>query len=148
MLNHIDIMGRLVANPELRHTGNGIPVCSFRIACDRNNPPEGSQKADFIDCVAWRKTGEFVQKYFIKGKPILISGRLQIRDWTDKDGNARKATEIVVEEAHFCGGDKVQKPVGYEQPPLPPTPPEFTELGSDDDLPWKTDTFDDIADLP
>ena len=144
MLNRITIMGRMVANPELRQTANGIPVCSFRIACDRDNPPENGQKADFVDCVAWRKTGEFVKNYFVKGKPVLVEGRLQIRDWTDKDGGKRKATEIVVDSVYFCGGDKVQKQaVPAEIPPMPAG--GFAELGGgDEDFPWK----DDVGGLP
>lgn len=148
MLNQIVIMGRMVADPILRQTGNGISVCSFRIACDRNNPSENGQKADFIDCVAWRKTGEFVKKYFMKGKPILIEGRLQIRDWEDKDGNKRKTAEILVNEAHFCGGDKVQRQAGPAEVPAGIPAGEFVPLPADNDLPWVEDSFSDIAGLP
>ena len=144
MLNHIDIMGNMVADPTMRKTGNGISVCSFRIACARDNPSENGQKTDFVDCVAWRKTGEFVSNYFMKGKPILISGRLQMREWTDQEGKKRTSPEILVESAHFCGGDKVQKQAATADIPPMPTG-EFTELGGgDNDFPWK----DDVGGLP
>ena len=89
MLNHIVIMGRLTRDPELRRTGSGIAVTSFTVAVDRDfAPKDGSEReTDFIDCVAWRSTGEFVSKYFTKGSKAVVSGRLQIRGWTDKDGN-------------------------------------------------------------
>ena len=150
MYNHIHIMGRLVADPTLRQTGNGINVCSFRIACDRDNPTENGPKADFFDCVAWRKTGEFVSKYFMKGKPILISGRLQIREWPDKEGQLRRTPEIRVDEVEFCGGEKKQMAASAPAPAsaqsAPPVFDEMPEVG--DDLPWKDDGFEDIAGLP
>ncbi|MBQ3215360.1 MAG: single-stranded DNA-binding protein [Oscillospiraceae bacterium] len=103
MLNHITIMGRLVRDPELRRTGSGIAVASFRVAVDRDFAPKdgGERKADFIDCVAWRQTGEFISKYFTKGRMIVVDGRLEMRDWTDKDGNKRTSAEIVVANAYF-----------------------------------------------
>ncbi len=103
MLNHIVIMGRLVRDPELRRTGSGIAVASFRVAVDRDFAPKdgGERKADFIDCVAWRQTGEFISKYFAKGRMIVVEGRLEMRDWTDKDGNKRTSAEIVVANAYF-----------------------------------------------
>ena len=103
MLNHIVIMGRLVRDPELRRTGNGIAVASFRVAVDRDYAPKdgGERKADFIDCVAWRQTGEFISKYFSKGRMIVVDGRLEMRDWTDKDGNKRTSAETVVANAYF-----------------------------------------------
>ena len=103
MLNHITLMGRLVADPELRRTGTGVAVASFRIAVDRDFAPKdgGERKADFIDCVAWRQTGEFISKYFSKGRMIIVDGRLEMRDWTDKDGNKRTSAEIVVANAYF-----------------------------------------------
>ena len=103
MLNHIVIMGRLVRDPELRRTGSGIAVASFRVAVDRDFAPKdgGERKADFIDCVAWRQTGEFISKYFSKGRMIVVDGRLEMRDWTDKDGNKRTSAEIVVANAYF-----------------------------------------------
>ncbi len=103
MLNHIVIMGRLTRDPELRRTGTGIAVASFRVAVDRDFAPKdgGERKADFIDCVAWRNTGEFISKYFTKGRMIVVDGRLEMRDWTDKDGNKRTSAEIVVANAYF-----------------------------------------------
>ena len=103
MLNHIVIMGRLVRDPELRRTGNGIAVASFRVAVDRDFAPKdgGERKADFIDCVAWRQTGEFISKYFSKGRMIIVDGRLEMRDWTDKDGTKRTSAEFVVANAYF-----------------------------------------------
>ena len=103
MLNHITLMGRLVRDPELRRTGSGVAVASFRIAVDRDFAPKdgGERKADFIDCVAWRQTGEFISKYFSKGRMIVVDGRLEMRDWTDKDGNKRTSAEVVVNNAYF-----------------------------------------------
>ena len=103
MLNHITIMGRLVRDPELRRTGTGVAVASFRVAVDRDYAPKdgGERKADFIDCVAWRQTGEFISKYFTKGRMAVVSGRLQIRSWTDKDGNKRRSAEVVADNVYF-----------------------------------------------
>ena len=103
MLNHITLMGRLVRDPELRRTGSGIAVASFRIAVERDYAPKdgGERKADFIDCVAWRQTGEFVSKYFTRGRMIVVDGRLEMRDWTDKEGNKRINAEVIVENAYF-----------------------------------------------
>ena len=103
MLNHITLMGRLVRDPELRRTGSGVAVASFRIAVDRDFAPKdgGERKADFIDCVAWRQTGEFISKYFSKGRMIVVDGRLEMRDWTDKEGNKRTTAEVIVDNAYF-----------------------------------------------
>ena len=103
MLNHIVIMGRLTRDPELRRTGSGIAVASFSLAVDRDFAPKdgGNRETDFIDCVAWRQTGEFVSKYFTKGRMAVVSGRLQIRQWTDKDGNNRRSAEIVADNVYF-----------------------------------------------
>lgn len=102
MLNHIVIMGRLTADPELRRTGSGIAVASFAVAVDRDRKNEnGERDTDFIDCVAWRATGELVSKYFTKGSMIVVTGRLQIRNWTDKDGNKRRSAEIVADNVYF-----------------------------------------------
>ena len=103
MLNHITIMGRLVRDPELRRTGSGVAVASFCVAVDRDFAPKdgGERKADFITCVAWRQTGEFISKYFAKGRMIVVDGRLEMRDWTDRDGNKRTAAEINVDNAYF-----------------------------------------------
>ena len=103
MLNHIVIMGRLTRDPELRRTGSGIAVASFSLAVDRDYSPKdgGERETDFIDCVAWRQTGEFVSKYFTKGRMAVVSGRLQIRSWTDKDGNKRRTAEVVADNVYF-----------------------------------------------
>ena len=103
MLNHITIMGRLVRDPELRRTGSGVAVASFTVAVDRDfgGKDGGEKETDFIDCVAWRQTGEFVSKYFTKGRMIVVSGRLQIRSWTDKDGNKRRTAEVVADNCYF-----------------------------------------------
>ena len=103
MLNHITIMGRLTRDPELRRTGTGIAVASFTVAVDRDfgGRDGGEKETDFIDCVAWRQTGEFVSKYFTKGSMIVVSGRLQIRGWTDKDGNKRRTAEVVADNVYF-----------------------------------------------
>lgn len=116
MLNHIAIMGRLVRDPELRRTGSGTAVASFTVAVDRDfGPKDGGQKeTDFIDCVAWRQTGEFVSKYFRKGGMIVVSGRLQIRSWTDKDGNKRKTAEVVADNCYF-GSTKKESDGGGNQ---------------------------------
>ena len=98
MLNKIIVMGRLTKDPELRRTGNGTAVTSFTIACDRDF---GDKETDFLECVAWKQTGEFVSKYFSKGRMAVVSGRLQIRGWTDKDGNKRRTAEIVADNVYF-----------------------------------------------
>ena len=103
MLNHITIMGRLTRDPELRRTGSGVAVASFSLAVDRDfgNRENGERETDFIDCVAWRQTGEFVSKYFTKGRMAVVSGRLQIRNWTDKEGNKRRTAEVVADNVYF-----------------------------------------------
>ena len=101
MLNHITIQGRLTRDPELRRTGSGVAVASFTVAVDRDFATNGEKETDFIDCVAWKQTGEFVSKYFAKGRMIVVSGRLQIRNWNDKDGNKRRTAEVVAENVYF-----------------------------------------------
>ena len=103
MLNHIVLMGRLTRDPELRYTQSQIPVASFSLAVDRDfgGRDGGEKQTDFIDCVAWRQTGEFVSKYFTKGSMAVVSGRLQIRDWTDRDGNKRRSAEVVADNVYF-----------------------------------------------
>lgn len=103
MLNHIDIMGRLVRAPELRHTGSGISVAGFCIACDRDKKSGEEKEVDFVECAAWRQTGEFISKYFRKGDMIALNGRLEMRKWTDKDGNNRTTAQVNVYSAYFCG---------------------------------------------
>ena len=103
MLNHITIMGRLTRDPELRRTGSGVAVASFSVAVDRDfgRNENGEKETDFIDCVAWRNTAEFVSKYATKGRMVVVSGRLQIRSWTDKDGNKRRTAEVVADNVYF-----------------------------------------------
>ena len=103
MLYHIVTLGRLTRDPELLSTGSGVAVASFSLALDRDFAPKdgGERETDFIDCVAWRQTGEFVSKYFTKGRMAVVSGRLQIRSWTDKDGNKRRSAEVVADNVYF-----------------------------------------------
>ena len=103
MLNHITIMGRLTRDPELRRTGSGVAVASFSVAVDRDfgRNENGEKETDFIDCVAWRNTAEFVSKYASKGRMVVVSGRLQIRSWTDKEGNKRRTAEVVADNVYF-----------------------------------------------
>ena len=117
MLNHITIMGRLTRDPELRRTGNGIAVASFTIACDRDfGGQDGQKETDFIDCVAWRNTGEFVSKYFNKGRMIVVDGRLQIRSWKDKDGNNRRTAEVLADHCYFGDSKTDSNHGGYSAP--------------------------------
>lgn len=103
MLNHIVIMGRLARDPELRRTQAGVPVASFRLAVDRDfrDKNTGERATDWIDVVAWRQTGEFVSRYFTKGRMAVVEGRLQIREWTDKEGNRRTSAEVVADNVYF-----------------------------------------------
>lgn len=102
MLNRIVLMGRLTRDPELRRTGSGTAVSSFSIAVDRDFKGQGGEKeTDFIDIVAWRNTAEFVSKYFTKGRMAVVEGRLQIRDWKDKEGNNRRSAEVVADNVYF-----------------------------------------------
>lgn len=124
MLNKIFLQGRLVADPELRHTQSGIPVASFRIAVDRDfKNQNGEKEADFINIVAWRGTAEFVSRFFTKGRMIIVAGRLQIRDYTDRDGNRRYATEVVADNLYFGDSRRDSQPAaqgGYEPYGTPP----------------------------
>lgn len=107
MLNHITVMGRLTRDPELRMTQSQTPVTSFTVAVDRDYGAKGQEKeTDFIDCVAWRHTAEFVSKYFSKGRMAVVSGRLQIRGWEDRDGNKRRSAEIVADNVYFGDSKK------------------------------------------
>ena len=116
MLNHIVLMGRLTRDPELRRTGSGIAVASFSLAVDRDfgsSANNGEKETDFIDIVAWRNTAEFVSKYFTKGRMAVVSGRLQIRNWTDKEGNKRRSAEVVADNVYF-GDSKRDGDGGYQ----------------------------------
>ena len=107
MLNKIFLMGRLTRDPELRRTGSGLAVASFSLAVDRDfKSQSGEKETDFIDIVAWRNTAEFVSKYFTKGRMAVVEGRLQIRDWTDKEGNKRRSSEVVADSIYFGDSKK------------------------------------------
>ena len=150
MLNHITIMGRLTRDPELRSTTGGTPVASFSLAVDRDfaSRDGGERQTDFIDVVAWRQTGEFVSKYFQKGSMAVVSGRLQIRDWQDKDGNKRRSAEVVAENVYFGESRKREgeSAGSYRDNPAPrssdgfsaePKGSTFSELDDGDgDLPF------------
>lgn len=129
MLNHIVIMGRLVRDPELRRTGTGVAVASFTLAVDRDFGKDGQKEADFIDCVAWRSCGEFVSRYFSKGRMAVVSGRLQVRQWTDKDGNKRRSAEVIADNIYF--GDSKKEDHGVAQP-APQTAADWEQLPDDD----------------
>ena len=133
MLNHLTIMGRLTRDPELRYTNAGTAVASFALAVDRDfKGQDGQKETDFIECVAWRGTGEFVSKHFFKGKMAGVGGRLQIRDWTDKQGNKRKSAEVVVSNTYF--GDSRREKERHEDD-FPE--PDFEEMDEEDvDLPF------------
>ncbi len=148
-MNVICLMGRLTADPELRHTSNQIAVTSFTIAVDRRFVSQGQERqTDFINCVAWRQTAEFITRYFHKGNRIAVNGSLQARPFTDKEGNKRTSYEVVVDNAYFCeskngGGNSV--PGGESQVPVWNEPStafstasagDFEEIAGDDDLPF------------
>ena len=118
MLNKIFLQGRLVADPELRHTQNGVAVASFRLAVDRDfkDRETGERKADFINVVAWRQTGEFVSRFLTKGRLAVVEGKLQTRDYTDRDGNRRYATEVVADNVYF-GDSRRDGEGGYTPAP-------------------------------
>lgn len=126
MLNKIILMGRLTHDPELRHTQSGTAVASFSLAVDRDfKSPSGEKETDFIDIVAWRHTGEFVSRYFTKGRMAVVEGRLQMRDWTDRDGNKRRTAEVVADSVYFGDSKRAasESDAGTG---------EFRELGEDE----------------
>lgn len=130
MLNHIAIMGRLVRDPELRHTTTGTEVANFTLAVDRDYKGPDGREADFIDCVAWRNTAKFVEQFFTKGRMAIVSGRLQIRAFTDKNGNKRTAAEVVADDVYF--GDSKR-----EAAQTPSPAPEFEKVDDmDGQLPF------------
>ena len=161
MLNVVALMGRLVYDPELKTTQSGTNVCRFRIAVDRSFTRQGEErKADFIDVTAWRQTAEFVSKYFQKGSMIAIEGSLQTRQYRDKNGNNRTATEVLASQMSFCGGKAAEKPavrdfdqqtenhvreanIAHGAPQKPQNAPEYSQ-GSVDDF----SVIDDSEDLP
>ena len=117
MLNHIVLMGRLTRDPELRRTGSGVAVASFSLAVDRDfgGRDGGEKETDFIDIVAWRNTAEFVSKYFTKGRMAIVSGRLQIRTWNDKEGNKRRSAEVVADNVYFGDSKRDSADGGFSQ---------------------------------
>ena len=125
MLNHIVLMGRLTRDPELRRTGSGVAVATFTVAVDRDfaNSQTGERETDFIDIVAWRNTAEFVSKYFAKGRMAVVSGRLQIRPWTDKDGNKRRSAEVIADNVYFGDSKRDSDNSGYSAPSYGNPPP-------------------------
>lgn len=146
-LNKAILGGRLTADPELKQTPNGVAVCSFTLAINRRFAREGEQQqADFINCVAWRQTAEFISRYFHKGSSLCIAGNIQTRSWTDNNGQKRYATEVVVDEAMFVDskseGGQAQQPGYIPEAYGAPTfsagadTPNFEEIKTDDDLPF------------
>ena len=148
MLNTICVSGRIVRDIELRRFGDGTPVTSFTIACERDYKDKNNKReTDFIDVVAFKKTAEFVSKYFSKGRMAIISGRLQIRDWTDKEGNKRRSAEVLADNVYFGDskqdGQRAAAPAGgvtvapMAAAGVTVTPPQFAELeDNDDQLPF------------
>ncbi|MDR1927020.1 MAG: single-stranded DNA-binding protein [Oscillospiraceae bacterium] len=156
MLNTAIIMGRLTFDPELKSTGSGIQVCTFSVAVDRRYKGQNEERqTDFIRCVAWRQTAEFVSRYFRKGSMIAVQGSIQVRNYEDKNGNKREAVEIVADQVSFTGSKAESGGAGgYDAPPLPTPPPEaaqrqqpaaafatgaaadFDEISEDGDLPF------------
>lgn len=135
MLNNIVIMGRLARDPELRRTSSGVAVASFTLACERDFAAQGeTRETDFIDIVAWRYTAEFVDKYFSKGQMAVVSGRLQIRNWKDKDGNKRRSAEILADHVYF--GEAKRDKTAQGEPQYDPQG-GFSEIEDiDTTLPW------------
>lgn len=150
MLNKIFIMGRLTRDPELRRTQNGTAVAGFALAVDRDyKNTDGTKETDFIEVVAWRSSAEFVSKYFAKGRMAIVEGRLQIRDWTDKDGNKRRSAEVVADNVYFgdskkegdsSGGSYGGSSGGYKAAgkavDVEPGEGEFAEVEDGEDLPF------------
>jgi len=154
MLNHIVIMGRLVADPELRTTPGGVTVATVRLAVDRDfkNKQTGERETDFINVVAWRQTAEFVSRYFAKGRMAVVEGRLQIRQYTDKDGNKRSAAEVVAENFYFGDSQRREGDGGSYAPSAYAAPSAPKQPSAGYDMPAGEDQFaelaDDDSDLP
>jgi single-strand DNA-binding protein len=133
MLNNVVIMGRLTQDPELRRTQSGTAVTSFTMAVDRDfKSQSGEKETDFIDVVAWRNTGEFAAKYLAKGRMAAVEGRIQVRDWQDKDGNRRKSVEVVADNVYFADSKRDSKP----QESRTVDDQEFDEIEDDGDFPF------------
>lgn len=138
MLNHIVLMGRLTRDPELRRTQSGTAVVSFTLAVERDyNADSSNKQTDFIDIVAWRNTAEFVSRYFTKGRMAVVSGRLQIRDWTDRDGDKRKSTEVVADNVYFGDSKRDSSINSYpKENSAPLNASDFEEIDDDEELPF------------
>ena len=152
MLNHIIIMGRMTRDPEMKYTQSNTPVASFSLAVERDfgGRDGGEKQTDFIDCTAWRQTAEFVSKYFAKGSMAVVSGRLQIREWNDREGNKRRSAEVVADNIYFGeskrreGGDNrgasnsapKHEPPATSAPTAQPAEPTFAELADESELPF------------
>ena len=138
MLNHITAAGRLTKDPELRRTQNGVAVASFTIACDRDiKDASGNKQTDFIDCVAWRNTAEFVDKYFTRGRMVIVSGRLQMREWADKNGNKRRNAEILAENVYFADSKRSVENTERNETKEAAQNVDFDQVEiDDDDLPF------------
>ena len=158
MLNRIILMGRLTRDPELRHTQTGTPVASFSLAVDRDfkDKSTGEKATDFIDIVAWRATAEFVSRFFTKGRMAVVEGRLQLRDWTDRDGNKRRSAEVVADNIYFGDSKRDAEAGGYggsygggysaPAPSSPPAAPSYSApMGGGDQF---ADLDDDDGELP
>ena len=137
MLNTITIMGRLTRDPELRRTAQGKPVCAFTLAVDRDYAKGGDRQTDFIEVIAWSGTAEFVSKHFSKGAMAVATGRLQLRDWTDKDGNKRRTAEVVASSVYFGESKKSERKAADVEYGESTADTDFSELTDDDgDLPF------------
>lgn len=137
--NKVILGGRLTAEPELKQTPNGVSVCSFSLAVNRKFQKEGEQQTDFINCVAWRNTAEFIARYFKKGSSLCVVGNIQTRTWTDQNNQKRYATEVIVDEAMFVDSksDEQTQPAGYVPEAYTTTETaKFEEIKSDDGLPF------------
>lgn len=132
-MNKVILMGRLVADPELKTTPSGLSVTTVRVAVNRRFSADGTNTADFFDVVCWRQTADFVAKYFTKGRMIGVVGSLQTRSWTDKNGNKRYVTEVIADEAYFCG-DKAEAETKAKA--KPEADPELTEVDDGEELPF------------
>lgn len=140
MLNHITIMGRLTRDPEMRATTSGTKVTAFTLAVDRDYSGGGEKKTDFIDCVAWRHTAEFLCSYFTKGRMAVVSGRLQIRNWTANDGTNRRSAEVIAESVYFGDSKREAAAPNYSEVPNYSEAPDgysgLREIDDDGDLPF------------
>lgn len=143
MLNRVILMGRLTADPELRKTASDLSVTSFTLAVDRNYGKGADRQTDFINCVAWRQTAEFISRYFSKGRLMAVEGSIQVRNYTDKNDNKRQAVEVLVSQVYFAGDNSQRQEPAADTKNNPPityssgAPEDFTEVpGEEDDLPF------------